>query len=271
MNDEYLTAGNAAKRLRVSPATLQRWVEKGVLIAEKTRGGHRRVPLSEIRRLETKDRSAEREAFLDDWLQVFRNGDPGKLAERLRSTRIETGSWAATAELVSSALQELGHRWEIDDCNVYEEHIISEALRRALLLCDNEISSTSGRRRALIFSVAGDQHTMGLSLAELILHEHGWRTIWVGEGPPLQELSPMLTSTKPDLVVISGSGTATRKALVSFQKTIERAIEVKSLPVILAGVAAWKRHPRLTRVRTFLDFEMALIGMRDNPTGSQGD
>ncbi len=48
---ELLTPAELAKRLRVSPITLRKWADKGLLQSKTTLGGHRRYPLSEVERL----------------------------------------------------------------------------------------------------------------------------------------------------------------------------------------------------------------------------
>ncbi|MET0063387.1 MAG: helix-turn-helix domain-containing protein, partial [Candidatus Thiodiazotropha endolucinida] len=47
----YLSPGETAEILKVTPASLRGWTRKGILRAETTRGGHRRFPVSEVIRL----------------------------------------------------------------------------------------------------------------------------------------------------------------------------------------------------------------------------
>ncbi|MEJ2692334.1 MAG: response regulator [Candidatus Thiodiazotropha sp.] len=47
----YLSPGETAKILGVTPATLRGWTNRGRLRAETTDGGHRRYPVSEVLRL----------------------------------------------------------------------------------------------------------------------------------------------------------------------------------------------------------------------------
>lgn len=50
-DSEPLTPAELAKRLGVSPITLRKWANMGLLRSQTTVGGHRRYPLSEVERL----------------------------------------------------------------------------------------------------------------------------------------------------------------------------------------------------------------------------
>jgi excisionase family DNA binding protein len=50
----YLSTGQVANLLYVSPKTVSRWAKEGKLPFMKTLGGHRRYPESEIRELAEK-------------------------------------------------------------------------------------------------------------------------------------------------------------------------------------------------------------------------
>lgn len=47
-NEEVCTTPEAARLLGISPSTVQQLVEAGIIKAWKTRGGHRRIPLSAV-------------------------------------------------------------------------------------------------------------------------------------------------------------------------------------------------------------------------------
>lgn len=51
----YLSPGETARILGVTPATLRGWTNRGKLRAETTDGGHRRYPVSEVLRLAKKN------------------------------------------------------------------------------------------------------------------------------------------------------------------------------------------------------------------------
>lgn len=51
---EYLSHGEAARRLRVHPRTLQRWEAEQVIAADRTAGNHRRYRAGDVERLRRK-------------------------------------------------------------------------------------------------------------------------------------------------------------------------------------------------------------------------
>ncbi|MDQ3896538.1 MAG: helix-turn-helix domain-containing protein [Actinomycetota bacterium] len=49
--DAYLGAGEAARRLEVSPKTVSRWADKGLIPCVTTLGGHRRFRRSTVEQI----------------------------------------------------------------------------------------------------------------------------------------------------------------------------------------------------------------------------
>ena len=48
---EYLTPGQVARVLHVSPKTVSRWADQGLLPCLVTLGGHRRFPRAEVEKI----------------------------------------------------------------------------------------------------------------------------------------------------------------------------------------------------------------------------
>ena len=79
MSGEMVSAGEAARRLGVAPATIQRWVDSGVLHAERTPGGHRRIYVTELRRLIAASRPAETAGPVAEWCDLPMAGYPARV------------------------------------------------------------------------------------------------------------------------------------------------------------------------------------------------
>jgi len=251
MGEMMVSAGEAARRLGVAPATIQRWVDSGVLHAERTPGGHRRIYVTELRRLIAASRPAELSGPVADWFDVLMTGDPVKVKAAFVASWQKTGNWAETADEVASAIAEIGRKWEAGACQIFEEHAATEALRRAAAACAGEMHHADGAPRAALFTIENERHTLGLALAELVLAEAGWAPLWIGEGPPADELDALVVKFAPRLLVVSASSASSTKAVARYQAALDDVTDKTGVTLILAGGGAWKDSAKATRVLAF--------------------
>lgn len=235
----FVTAGEAARRLGVAPITIQRWVDEGSMRALKTAGGHRRIPVMEIRKRLATSRSGADQQRLTEWLEAMFSGDACEVVRLLQRARRRSDCWARVADEVAQVFVELGESWQAGDCSVFEEHMATEALRRAAAACAVELPRHRDARCALLTTVPGERHTLGLSLGEVVLAERGWRSVWIGEGPPAAEISAMVASLVPDLCIVAAPFGSLPKALRMVQRTFGRAVAATGGTLLLAGQGRW--------------------------------
>src|SRR6478752_7646810 len=250
-----VTAGEAARRLGVAPITIQRWVDEGSMRAQRTDGGHRRIPVREIRKRLATLRSGTDRQRLTAWLEGLLSGDTSEVSRLLRLARARGGGWTQVADEVAHVIVELGELWQAGDCSVFEEHMATEALRRAAAACAAELPRRRGAGRALLTTAPGQRHTLGLSLAELVLAERGWRSVWIGEGPPAAEIPAMVARLAPDLCIVAASFDSQPKALRSLQRSLVRAVSRSGGLLVLAGQARWSPMKSGYRCRTFSELD----------------
>ena len=111
---------------------------------------------------------------------------------------------------------------------------------------------------AALFTIVNERHTLGLALAELVLAEVGWRPIWIGEGPPADELPALITKFAPRLALVSASAVSRPSAVSLYQAPLMRAAAAAGIGLILAGGGAWKDAAGATRVVAFKELREVL-------------
>jgi methanogenic corrinoid protein MtbC1 len=104
-----------------------------------------------------------------------------------------------------------------------------------------------------LFTVEGERHTLGLTLAELVLAEAGWRSIWLGEGPPSDELQLLVDKLKPNLLLVSASAVTPSKTIARYQSALGQVAADNRVTLGLAGSGAWSQDPAVSRLITFED------------------
>ena len=257
--DGLLTAGAAARRLGVAPITIQRWVDDGTLKAHRSAGGHRRIHIREVRKRLATLQSDDDRTLASTWLDTLLTGDPAQTSRYLRRARWRHRSWAGVASEVSRAMVELGERWQSGRCAVFEEHFATETLRRAITASAAGYPSRRNARSALLTMVPGERHTIGLSLAELVLADHGWRCVWIGEGPPAAELPRMIATLTPDLCIVAARFDTKPRALRAIERRLPRAVAAGGGRLVLAGAARWAPAKRHHLCPTHADLERLLV------------
>jgi methanogenic corrinoid protein MtbC1 len=113
-----------------------------------------------------------------------------------------------------------------------------------------------------VFTVEGERHTLGLSLAELVLVEAGWRVVWLGEGPPLAELNPLIPKLKPDLLIVSASTWSSQSVIARYQAELMRVTSRHRIPVVLGGAGLWAAARGAHRIITFGELHSFLVRMQ---------
>lgn len=243
MNDS-LSTNEVARLAGVGPSAVKRWADGGQLRCSRTAGGHRRFGRAEVERFLRRHGAGA--AGRDPWLEgLLAAPDALALEALLLAERARLGAWWRVAEAAGAALVTLGERWQAGEVSIVEEHLASERLARALARAGEAIPLDGGAPRALLACAEGDDHALGLALAELVLREAGWATAWAGRHTPLSELAATLQRGQFRLLAVSASAASADPAgLRSQAERLGRACRVAGVRLVLGGSGDWPERPR---------------------------
>ena len=92
---------------------------------------------------------------------------------------------------------------------------------------------------ALLTCAEGDDHTLGLSLVEVVLREAGWSTRWAGRQTPLVEVERLLGKGEVALLAVSASeASADALGLRRQAEALGRRCRALGVALVLGG--AWR-------------------------------
>lgn len=175
--ETYLTSSEVARLLGVAPSSIKRWTQAGLLKCVTTPGRHRRFTREQVDDFARLHRELRRNTPLHDgadWIQLLLDAESSmEVHAELLSERVRQGSWHAVADHLGGVLRDLGERWQRGEISVLDEHRASERLARALAACAESIPISKQAPQAFLAVANGDEHTLGLNLAELCLREAG--------------------------------------------------------------------------------------------------
>jgi len=261
-----LTTTEAARIAAVAPSTIKRWADQGLLLFSRTAGGHRRFDRLAIERLlrEQPTSGSAGEPAVDSWIRCVVGGRRHEIAGRLLEARSRLGSWCGVADELASALAEMGRQWEIGRMTIAEEHMASDSLARALARIGDTLPIHIDGPKGLLACAGEDEHTLGLSLADLCLREIAYCPLWLGRRTPVAEVIRLVSGGRVALVALSASGTSSDgKALGRIAEEIGSACRDRGVGLVLGGAGAWPAQPSYgVRVTSFAAFHDYLTSAR---------
>jgi excisionase family DNA binding protein len=248
---EYLSTAAAAAALAVSVSTVKRWVDEGILPAHVTAGGHRKLLRSEVLALARKNNMPQGEpaqtakladpaTAMKSLADALESGDGRTARATLRRAYHAGVSVESLADdVVSPVMAEIGHGWETERLDVWEEHRASLLCGAGLYELKLELEARAERDRPLALGAApeGDPYSLPSLLAEMVLLDGGWRAVNLGPNTPLVSLTNAMRELRPRLVWISVTHLPSKEDFLEEYRTFYRAAEQQGVAVAVGGQA----------------------------------
>lgn len=258
MPETLLSSAAVARALGVGVSAVKRWADAGVLRCVRTAGGHRRFSRSDLEQFRHSTGGAA-----DPWSQwieaLVQRRDINAILALLFGERAACGSWHAVADHVGQLLFTIGERWARDELTVAEEHLATASLQRALAVVAETLPVPGEAPRCVLAAAEGDEHTLGLSLAEICLREQGWRAEWLGSPTRASDVAERVKAGA-DMVALSASSVMSdRRALRAQVRSVGNACQRAGIPLILGGTGRWPDPPAFgIRLERWSDFHLRL-------------
>jgi excisionase family DNA binding protein len=255
--DQYISTAQAARSLGVSVSTVKRWVDEGVLPANKTAGGHRKLLRAEVLALARKgdvphasvadlvlvagrkqrlDAAGLREALYTAMLR----GDAAEVRAFIRRAYEAGVPIESLADSVIAPLMErVGHGWETAGIDVWQEHRGTLLVAAALFELHAEISRRAEKNRpiALGGAPAADPYLLASLLAQLVLLDAGWDAVNLGPNTPLDSFVRAIRELKPRLMWLSVSHLEDPPAFIRDYRTMQAAAAECGTAIAIGGRA----------------------------------
>ncbi len=251
----YLSTAEVARALGVGVTTVKRWVDEGVLPAQRTVGGHRKIPLADVLRLvRAGDLPRADLSLLTGATAAGLPPEPGQLAQRLfralrqgdreaaqgllqRAYDSGVSVEALADDVIAPAMERVGHGWAEGTLDVYQEHRGTQACLAALLGLRSLLGQPAGgdRPRAVGGGPEGDPYLLANALAEMVLREQGWEAVNVGPNTPLPSIRKALRELRPRLLWLSCGYLAEAESFLAQYGELYREAERAGVAVAVGG------------------------------------
>jgi excisionase family DNA binding protein len=215
IHEHTLSPRQAAQALGASESSLKRWIDAGDLVASRSAGGHRRLPLQEVLRFAQREGlivhngaslglpSGKPRVSLRHEVQVaLIAGDEAALRHHLLTALLDGVSIAALADgPIRAAMTAIGRRWEKGPAGIADEHRATLVAMQAIQALRDTLPQPQADAPLAIGSApAGDPYLLPTMLAGMVLQESGWRTIDLGPNTPTEALLAAARRHRANLV-----------------------------------------------------------------------
>ncbi|MFO0939061.1 MAG: excisionase family DNA-binding protein [Gemmataceae bacterium] len=254
---QYLSTEQAAKAIGVSVSTVKRWVDDDVLPAHRTAGGHRKLLRAEVLALArqgelprgdlavlspavTKRFTVSLEEASESLGRALVEGHGAEVSAIVRRTYRSGVSIEQLADrVIAPALTKVGHDWQTERIDVWQEHRGTQLCAAALYDLKNELESRAERNRPVAVGGApeGDPYLLPTLLAQGVLLDSGWNAINLGPNTPLASMAKSIRELQPRLLWISVSYLNDISTFVESYKELYRFAERQGVAVAVGGKA----------------------------------
>lgn len=157
-------------------------------------------------------------------------------AERVVRVALEAGLPEATigGDVIAPAMRDVGERWARGELSVADEHLATEVSTRVVALQREHFRMVARRsaRRVLLLAPEGEQHVLGLQMAESVLVHAGYDVRMLGADVPLDALGPALRRHEPAVV---GLTIGTADSALTVRATVDLVRDARPAAGVVVG------------------------------------
>lgn len=269
----YFSPKDVAAALGVSESSLKRWVDKGLIRAEKTAGGHRRLGLDAVLEYVRSKRRGliqpevlglpagagisvpEAGAVNRSFLQALISGDELTASQVILDAFIGGFSVAGIFdEIVAPGFETLGSLWKCGSLAVYQERRACEVCTRVLHELRRAVGpGPAGGPKAVGGTLDGDPYTIATAMAELVLRDAGCRATSLGNMLPFDTLSHALENERPQLMWISVTVIRDQDRFTANLNALFEKAQSVGAALVVGGQALTSELRRLLRYTAYCD------------------
>jgi len=196
-------------------------------------------------------------ALHDLALYLLKTHQTAELRRELNQAVVRDGLFRFLTESAAPLATLVGEAWMRGEIHVFEEHLFTEQLQGVLRQAISQVPTAGGSPRVLLSTLPGEQHGLGLLMAEAACALEGAECVSLGVQTPVAELAAAALAKRADVVAVSFSANFPAAGLQEAVKSLRAALPTGvELWCGGAGAARLKRPPAAVRVFQ----ELAAIG-----------
>jgi methanogenic corrinoid protein MtbC1 len=154
---------------------------------------------------EAQNKAIPDSAELQEFLNMIKDQQVSELRITLHKSLLSQGMHDFLSKTISPLNHLVGDAWMRGEIHVFEEHLYSEQLSGVLRSAIASIRDPAGSPRVLMSTLPGEEHGLGLSMADATLSLCGAYCVVLGIQTPISEIVLAARAHEADIVTLSFS------------------------------------------------------------------
>jgi DNA-binding transcriptional MerR regulator len=106
------------------------------------------------------------------------------------------------SDIIYPFLEKIGILWQTQNITPAHEHFISNLIRQKIIVAiDGLTLPAKGSRKALLYLPEGEMHELGLLFYNFLARKAGYRTYYLGQNVPHEDLAAIVSVHMPDMLI----------------------------------------------------------------------
>lgn len=144
------------------------------------------------------------EIYIDQMVLAMIDMEEEQFERILASLILKFGFERAITEIVYPFLEKIGVLWLTNNISPAQEHFISHLVRQKLIVAiDGLPLAPKTSKRVLLFLPENELHELGLLFYHYISKKDGFRTYYLGQSVPYNDLKSVIGAHQPAIIVSS--------------------------------------------------------------------
>jgi methanogenic corrinoid protein MtbC1 len=191
----------------------------------------------------------DRQAEIVGLVESIRRHDAGSYVQALQQGLARQGLQRFVQDTIAPLAHRIGEGWEQGSIEVFEEHLFTELTKRVLRQAIAALPAGDRQPRILLTTLPGEQHMLGLLMAEALLALEGGDCIPLGTQMPIQDICRAAEAHRADIVALSFSAAFPSRQLDGLMQQL-RSVLPQEVGLWVGGSGVLRISPP-TGVRQF--------------------
>ncbi|MBP9070193.1 MAG: MerR family transcriptional regulator [Bacteroidia bacterium] len=136
--------------------------------------------------------------FINELTAAMLAFDETAFEKTFSSAVIRFGMYQAMLKVFYPFLHKTGLMWSMEEAMPVQEHFASAIIRRKLITATDGLPAPSKRSKSFVLFLPNEEwHETGLLFSDYIIRTHGYKTVYLGQNVPANNLLDVIKNVKP--------------------------------------------------------------------------